>query len=345
MRPLLAALLALAAVACATPTPTPTPPHGLPPLALPADEAPHAFATEWWYFNVHLAGPAGARFTLHDVLFQVREPASGRALYVRQQGLTDVGAGTHVEGERLRSAEAVPAGPANGFAFDVAGAFTGADGERFRLAGTVDGYAYDLALSSQAPALVHDADGLVDSGPAGITYYYSRPRLEVSGTLTPPGGAPVRVAGLGWYDKQWGDFVPVAVAWDWASVQLDDGTDLMVSVLWDGGWGLVDAYATLRRAGGQTLRLGDEDFTFAPVGADAWESPRTGTRYPTRWRFTAPAHGLDLTLAPAVVASETASAVLGVAYWEAGVDVRDGQGARVGQGFVELSWPRGTTGR
>lgn len=335
----------MAIAACAAPAPTPTPPYGLPPLTLPVDEAPHDFATEWWYFNAHLAGPQGERFSLHDVLFQVREPSSGRVLYVRQMGLSDEGAGTHVEGERLRSMEAVTAGTPDGYSFDVGGAFTGMGGERYHLVGTVDGYAYDLTLVSEVPELVHDGDGLVDSGPAGITYYFSRPRLEVSGVLTPPDGAPVPVSGLGWYDKQWGDFVPVAVAWDWASVQLNDGTDLMVSVLWDGEWRLVDAYATLRRTDEPALRLGRGDFTLTPVNTDTWVSPDTGTRYPTRWRFSAPAHGLELFLDPLVVDSETASAVLGVAYWEAGVDVLNARGEKVGQGFVELSWPRGTSTR
>ncbi len=354
-RLLLLLLTAGALAACAAPTPTPTPPHGLPPLRLPADEAPHTFATEWWYFNMHLAGPEGERFTLHDVLFQVREPASGRALYVRQMGLTDVNRASHHTGERLRSAEAVPAGPADGYAFDVGGVFAGTDGERYRLVGAVDGYAYDLTLAATAPALVHDGDGLVDSGPAGITYYYTRPRLDVRGSLTPPGGTPLPVKGLGWYDKQWGDFVPVAVAWDWASVQLDDGTNVMVSVLWDGEWGLVDAYATLRSPGGEAVRLGRGDFTFTPAGTDVpivsgpgertWASPATGTRYPLRWRLRAPAHRLDVVLSPRITGSETASAVLGVAYWEAGVDVRGADGRVVGQGFIELSWPRGTTTR
>ena len=40
---------------------------------------------------------------------------------------------------------------------------------------------------------------------------------------------------------------------------------------------------------------------------------------------------------------EFASAFLGVVYWEAGVDVVDPAGQRVGQGFVELNWARTTS--
>ena len=102
----LAALTAACASATPTPTPTPeptpTPPYGLPPLELPADEAPHDFGTEWWYFNVHLRAEDGRRYALHDVVFQIQDLGSSRTLYVRQTGLADVSADTHATAERLR---------------------------------------------------------------------------------------------------------------------------------------------------------------------------------------------------------------------------------------------------
>ena len=352
-RPLATALTALAiatlTAACASatpapsPTPTPTPPYGLPPLELPADEAPHDFQTEWWYFNVHLSGEDGRRYALHDVVFQIQEVDSGRTLYVRQSGFADVSAGTHVTAERMRSEPEPLSALDGGFRAVFGDRFVSAeDGRRYRLVGEVGTAAYDLTLLATARPLVHHDDGLVDFGEAGITYYYSRPRLDVSGTVTRAGGAAVPVTGLGWMDRQWGNFQPVTIGWDWASVQLDDGTDVMLTRVFDAGRRTIESYATLRRGDGAVRLLGASEFEFAPTGP-SWTSPRTGTSYATSWRVAVPGEVDEFTLEPLVGDNEFVSGVLGVVYWESGAVARAPDGRVVGQGFVELNWPRGTT--
>ncbi len=342
---LLAGLTAACAAATPTPapTPTPTPPYGLPPLELPADEAPHSFTTEWWYFNVHLWSEDGSRYTLHDVVFQVQDVDSNRALYVRQTGFADVADGTHATAERLRSQPEPPADEADVFRAGFGDLFISAqEGARYRLVGEVGTTAYDLTLLATTRPLLHHDDGLVDFKEAGITYYYSRPRLDVSGTVTAAGAAPVSVSGLGWMDRQWGDFQPVAIGWDWASLQLEDGTDLMLTRVFDADGTTVESYATLRRGGGAARLLAADEFTFAPTGP-TWTSERTGTSYATTWRVAVPGEVDALTLEPLVAGSEFVSGALGVVYWEAGVEARAGDGRIVGQGFVELNWPRGAT--
>ena len=328
-----------------TPSPTPTPAYGLPPLALPADEAPHDFQVEWWYFNVHLEGVEGRpsrRYALHDVVFQLQEPRTGRTLYVRQIGLADAGAGTHASAERLRVAPRPEDGEPSGFSFDMGSwRMSGEGGERYRLRAGAGGVSYDLTLRASSRPLLHDEDGLVDFRRAGITYYFSRPRLEARGTLTAEDGETVAVRGVGWLDKQWGDFQPTAVGWDWASVQLADGTDLMLSRLFDSDRREVELYATLRRRGGSTRRLGRGDFDFEPLEG-RWASPLSGTAYATRWRVRLPSEDLDFVLEPLVPESELVSSVLGVSYWESGVVARTQRGEEIGQGFVELNWPRAT---
>ena len=347
----LAVLAIAAAWACSgppptsdpTPSPTPTPPYGLPPLTLPADEAPHNFQTEWWYFNIHLAGDSGKRFALHDVVFQIQEPDSRRSIYVRQVGLADATPGGYATAERVHSAsEPLPASP-SGFDIRIGDwVMSGKSGSSYRLVGGAGGTTYDLTLTSTGDALLHDDDGLVDFEPAGVTYYYSRPRLDAKGTVTAQDGSTVEVEGLGWLDKQWGNFQPVLVTWDWASVQLEDGTDLMLSRLLDANGNAVDTYATLRLPAGHAQRLDDTEFTFEPL-EDTWRSPRTGTTYRTHWRVGVPAHNIDFILRPLATDSEFASTVLGVVYWEAGAEAVDSAGAVIGQGFVELNWRRGSS--
>ncbi len=349
---LLAAALTVAACAAPTPSPTPTatptpvptptPPFGLPPLTLPADESPHDFTVEWWYFNAHLEADGGGRYALHDVVFQVRPVETARTMYVRQIGLVDAGANVHAAAERLRLADAPLDAAPGDFSIPFAeGLMSGAGGREYVLRAEADGYAYDLRLISAAPPMLHGGVGLLDFREAGVTYYYTRPRLDIEGTLVAPGGDALRVTGVGWLDKQWGDFQPIAVEWDWASVQLDDGTDFMASVLYDGEGRLVEKYATLRLPGGEARRLEADEFTLASGEAE-WRSPRTGTAYRVDWRVEIPGEGLSLRLRPLAAESEFVGALLPVAYWESGVDALDASGARVGQGFVELNWPRGS---
>ncbi len=338
------AALTMLLAACGSAAPTPTPPFGLPPLALPADEAAHAFQTEWWYFNAHLmtvpdenTESSPRRWALHQVLFQVRATESGRTLYVGQVGLTDVGAGTHATGERLRTEEASLPVLADGFRFELADwLFEGVGGSEYRLRGDAQGTAFNLVLRSMAPPLLHGQAGLVDFGAAGVSYYYSRPRLAVSGTVTQDDGLITIVEGTAWLDKQWGDFQPVAVGWDWASVQLDDGRDLMLSRLFNLYGAPIETYATLSRADG-AVGLDETQFSFEAVKGHAWVSEATGAAYPTRWRVAVPGEDLDFELVPLVSASEFRSAGLGVVYWEAGADAVSADGQRIGQGFLELT--------
>ena len=61
------------------------------------------------------------------------------------------------------------------------------NGEEYALAFDVGEYALELQAASRKPPILHHGTGLVDLGRAGETYYYSRTRLDVAGTLTVAG--------------------------------------------------------------------------------------------------------------------------------------------------------------
>ena len=325
------------ATATPFPLPTPIPLSELPPVTLPEDESPHTYLVEWWYFNAHFTSEEQERYALHDVVFRIREPSTGVAAHVRHIGLS--GATGYVHDELFEVAAPVETAPGD---FDLAVGGTlmsGAGGESYTLRAEAGGYAYDLTLHSTTEPLLHQG-GLVDFDYAGVTYYYTRPRLALNGTLTLPDASTTSVTGMAWLDKQWGDFQPVAVEWDWTSIQLDDGTDLMVSSLYDREGPLIERYATLRKPGQPARTLLADEVSFTP-GEPVWRSPVTETAYRTHWNVEVPAEGLSLVLRPLEEESEYRSGTIGVTYWEAGVDVLDPSGEVVGQGFVELNWARG----
>ena len=79
-------------------------------------------------------------------------------------------------------------------------------------------FAFDLSLTTDRPPVLHGGVGWIDFGPAGGSYYYSRTRMLIEGSLALDGGDPVAVTGIAWFDHQWGDFIAVGA----------------------GGWGLGD---------------------------------------------------------------------------------------------------------
>jgi predicted secreted hydrolase len=215
-------------------------------------------------------------------------------------------------------------------------------GGRDRLVAAMVGYAIDLELTSDRPPALHDDDGWVDLGPAGGTYYYSRTRMDVDGSLFAsgtPSGQPVHVTGLAWFDHQWGDFIAVgAGGWDWFSVQLADGRDLTISLVHGPGGVEFFRYGTLVAADGSARHLSADDFDIDVL--DRWQSPQSGADYPAEWRVSIPGEGLSLHLAPVLADQELdTTESSGVIYWEGEVTVDgtdDGKPVE-GLGYVELT--------
>ena len=324
------------------------------PITLPADDGPHDRLTEWWYYTGHLRADDGRSFGFEYVIFRA-ERGAFPVSWASHLALTDE------SGRRFRYDQRSEVGPQAdrsqpGRGFDLAitardptgrplpdaTAWTmqGAGGhDRLAAASTTDGFGLDLALGpDERPVVLHDGDGWIDFGPAGGSYYYSRPRLPLTGTLTLD-GQQLQVEGTAWFDHQWGDFISVGGGgWDWFAVNLDDGSDLMLSLVRsaDGTYPLV--YGTSVQADGRIEHLGPDAFTVEPIGS--WTSPATGATYPSGWHVRIPGQDLELTLTPTVEDQELDTrATTGVVYWEGSQRVtgtRDGVPIG-GDAYVELT--------
>ena len=160
------------------------------------------------------------------------------------------------------------------------------------LAGAPGGVGLDLRLAATKPAALHDDDGWIDFGPAGGSYYYSRTAMTATGMLTVDGQA-LSVDGSAWFDHQWGDFISVGGGgWDWFAVNLDDGTDLTLSLVRDADGTYPLIYGTVVARDGTVRHLRREDF--AVQVTDRWTSPATGADYPAGWSITIPGEDLAL---------------------------------------------------
>ena len=233
--PIVALVLLIAlAVACGNDAATTTNGAAAPLINLPSDEGAHSTGIEWWYFNGHLTDDAARDYSFHFVTFQIGTKQNGGGFGQTGQ-MQQLSWGDHTNqvfltGEKVSLG--TPDGTPGRFAFDLSGWQMSGDGRGYDLAFNTGGYAVSLSALSLKPAVFHQRTGFVNLGPAGDTFYYTRPRLELSGTLTID-GIPRPVSGTGWMDHQWGEFVSRRVGWDWMSLQMDDGSELMAVQVWD----------------------------------------------------------------------------------------------------------------
>jgi predicted secreted hydrolase len=316
------------------PLPSPPPPGArqFAPISFPRDEAPHQDLLEWWYYTGHLFTETGVRYGFEFVTFQTVR--NDLVVYLSQFAITDPARARFSHDYRV--SQGAQASTEEGFDLRLGDwRMQGALGND-RLSASLADYRLDLELQSLKPAVLHDTDGLVSFGPAGDSYYYSRTRVAVEGTLVDH-GRPMPVRGQAWFDKQWGDFLILGGGWDWFSAQLDDGSEIMLNHLRDEAGAVVGVWGSYVEPGGRARPLGREDFTIEPTGR--WTSPHSGGVYPMGWAVTLREPGYRLTFRPLLEDQELLSEGHGPTYWEGAVDIsgdRAGQPVS-GQGYVEMT--------
>jgi predicted secreted hydrolase len=338
-----------------SPPAEPSPASDPQPVSLPLDEAPHERLSEWWYYTGHLRGEDGARYGFEFVVFRA-ERGIFPPTWASHLALTDESGARFLYDQRFEVGQQVDRSPADG-GFDLsirgggvtpdgsvarpatsAWSMRGLDGED-ALQAAADAFALDLRLDAGTrPAVLHDTIGWVDFGPAGSSYYYSRTRMSAEGALTVEGRS-MAVTGIAWFDHQWGDFVAVgAGGWDWFAVNLEDGTDLMLSLIRDRAGGYPLVYGELVAPDGSYRHLPRAEFEVS--AQTSWTSPPTGVTYPAGWRITIPGAGLTIELEPTLADQELDTrATTGVIYWEGSQHVearRDGRPLG-GEAYVELT--------
>jgi predicted secreted hydrolase len=332
-------------------------------FSFPQDHFSHPeFKTEWWYYSGHLQslGKDGKSFGYQLTFFRTgltRETKNQKSkwsiqdLYFAHLAITDESK------KKFEYLEKISRG-----SLGEAGAFPCKKGEKaFRIwiedwaiegkgptlqnhflkAGTKN-FGIELILTPEKNPVIHGQNGVSQKaeGEGYASYYYSIPRLKTEGRIFLQ-NKEVPVQGISWMDHEFGStqLREYQVGWDWFSLQLDKGMELMLYQIRHKD-GNIDPHSsgTLIFADGAYQHLSKKEFQIEVL--KQWESKKSKAIYPSKWKIKVPGHQLELTLSPTVMDQELMTKEsTRVTYWEGSVKVEGKyQGNPIkGMGYVELT--------
>ncbi len=325
-------------------------------VELPRDLYAHQEAqTEWWYYTGHLQTTSGRRFGFELVFFKRRTDLDrfgvvpirliANPLYLAHFAITDESRHSF-RYEHHKSANTP---------FDRRAVYSTkrysltlgdwtvreAHGLHLLRATLGDDLIFQVALKPVKPAAMNGHAGIgvsfKDEGEA--SRYFSFTRMEAEGDITWHGETE-HCTGSAWMDREFGTWRTTdrQKGWDWFSLQLDTGAELMCYQLRDAA-GRVSPFSsgTYVDQAGRATHLTSDDFQIEPVVH--WRSPHTGATYPGGWRLRAQRFGVDVTVAPVMQDQEldTRGTTM-IVYWEGACAVagRHGDAETRGRAYVEL---------
>ena len=314
------------------------------PFSFPADDGPHPdFQTEWWYYTGHLHS-AARRFGYQFTIFRrgllpgadtTPDDWTTHQIYFAHFTLSDIEQQRFYPFERWeRGALGLAGAQAKPFKVWLNHwALSGDPQKQVQLRAETPEIGLQLNLKPLKPEVLQGNQGLSkkNAGEGNASYYYSRSRIQSQGQVRVQ-DQTFAVTGESWLDREWSTSVLSAEqqGWDWFSLQLNDGRELMLYQLRLKN-GRLDAYSsgTLIDPQGQSRALQSQDFEIRPV--NYWTSPKTGVRYPSGWELKVKPAQLRLQVRPLMPHQELP---LSFTYWEGAVEVL---GDVQGKGYVELT--------
>ncbi len=322
-------------------------------LKFPEDFGAHAdFRTEWWYLTGWL-GEAPRQLGFQVTFFRVRtdiDPDNPSTFAARQLIIAHAALADPARGKLLVDECIARTG------FGVVEAASGdtnlrLDGWTLRRDPATDAYIGQItargftlnfrAASRGAPWLQGDR-GVSSKGtlPTEASYYYSRPQLTVEADVRiAPEGAPTGMRGVAWLDHEWSSsaLAPDAAGWDWAGMNLDDGSALLAFQIRRQGASADDAplqrYAAWRSPEGNLSVIDPSTVRLIPLRR--WTSARSRAAWPIAQRIQVGKRTFET--APLMPDQELDSRMTtGAVYWEGASTLLEA-GQPVGRGYLEMT--------
>ena len=325
----------------------------------PRDLGPHEdYQTEWWYYTGNLQTEDGRDFGYQFTIFrraiqpmseipQVDNPSTWRSnqIYLAHFTVSDMGGDEFHVAERFSrgGAELAGAQAQPYYVWLEDWSVTEVEPGTVRIQADTQDVSLDLTLVETMPPVLHGDGGLSQKGPepGNASYYYSIVRQATSGELV-IGEETFQVDGLSWKDHEYSTSAlsPGSVGWDWFSLQLDDGSALMLfQIRRDDG--SIEPYssASFISNDGALQTLGHEEWQLDVL--DTWTSPHSGGEYPAHWRLRIPSIALDLEGRPMMADQELNVSTI---YWEGASEFSGTLSGEpvTARGYVEMTGYAGT---
>ncbi len=319
----------------------------------PDDHGPHpAFQTEWWYYTGNLETVDGRHFGYQLTFFRRAltplEIENGEGsewrtnqVYLAHFAISDIEKKDFYYQERLAREGAGLAGAQGSGGLKVwleDWMVEQVAEDRYRMKASTDDLEIELELVDLKGVVLQGDHGYSQKGgqPGNASYYFSQTRLKTSGKLR-VASKYYAVEGFSWMDHEFSTSAlgDGQVGWDWFSIQLDDGSELMLFSLRNADPDIdPDLAGTVIDADGSTHSLSAGEFELSVL--DTWRSPANQAEYPAKWRIRIPTEGIEITVTPLMANQELHTFFT---YWEGAVEisgVRDGKEVS-GYGYVELT--------
>lgn len=319
-------------------------------IALPDDLLPHSDAqTEWWYYTGHCLAESGSRFGFELVFFMRRTDHDrvgllpvkyfANPMYAAHFAVTDIDAKRFVYSDRRGSGGLLgypSAASDKEFDINVGDWSASGDEVNHHLRASI-GIDLEITadLSALKPVVLNGHRKAAAEVPPGSSRHFSITRMETKGWIR-RGARSERFEGTAWMDREYGTWFQRH--WDWFSIQLDNGCELMLYVFRDGsGRPLETSHGNFIARSGVCRSLSFEDFTIA--ARRTWTSRNSGTKYPSGWTVSVPSLEIELYVEPVLTDQEldTARSTM-VVYWEGACEVSGSVkgGGCGGNAYVEL---------
>lgn len=325
-------------------------------VQLPRDLYAHRDAqTEWWYYTGHLQSASGRRFGFELVFFKRRTDLDrfgivplrliANPIYLAHFAVTDETLGSFRYAHRKSTGGKLDlraeASEERYFLRLGNWSVREAEGAHILRATLGDDLIFEANLRSMKPHVLNGHEGVgvsfKDEGEA--SRYFSLTRMRAEGLITWHGQTE-SFQGSAWMDREFGTWRTTdnQKGWDWFSIQLESGADVMVYHLRNAaGEPSPFSSGTFVDAQGNGTHLSREDFQLETLSY--WTSPHTGARYPSRWRIRVPRFQVDIEVAPVMEDQEldTRGSTM-IVYWEGACRVNGLHGSQetTGRAYVEL---------
>ena len=317
-----------------------------------------AYLAEWWYFTGNLTASSGAQYGFELTFFRANVPIiapPGQPQYLplisADLAVSDL-TGQQFFFHKARALQTSPLASITENPWTIQlGNWTLTEPDQvtgvFRLHALQDNFGVSLALVPEMAPVLNGYKGLfiVDASAIGsgneYYEYYSIPRLKATGSIE-VNGETIPVDGLAWNDHEFFNLQPGQrfPPWDWFSIQLDDGSSIMLYGLHLPN-GAFDSTSrgTFVDADGTVVHLRPGSYTLTPGGA-TWHSVVSNADYPIQWTISIPSLQIELAMSTPLPGQEMPFVRGGgtPTYWEGASrfqGTRQGRSVE-GKGYVEL---------